>query len=295
MDTLSPNIRRLVAQNPSAFTFYGTNTYILGTGRVAVVDPGPAMPDHIDALVKALTDQGEEVTHIFVTHTHKDHSPGVALLKNHFSAPCFAYGPHGSGALESGVVVEEGGDMDFRPDILVKDGDLIEGDGWSVECVYTPGHTSNHMCYSLTGEQALFTGDHIMGWSTSVIVPPDGHMGKYMASLQRLLERKDRIYWPAHGPAILDPEEHVQNFIDHRIGREKSILQLMRAGNNSIRDIVEVIYKDHPRSLHPAASLSVFASVIRLMEDGLIGCSDQRAKLSSKYHLLNERMDTNSS
>ena len=204
VEQIAPGIRRVIANNPSPFTFYGTGTYILGTGNVAVIDPGPADPAHIQAIVDGL--KGETISHVLVTHTHMDHSPGCALLKAHTDAPTYAFGPHGAGKLEQGVPVEEGGDMDFRPDELVKHGDVIQGDDWSVECVYTPGHTSNHMCFQLREHKALFTGDHVMGWSTSIISPPDGDMMAYMVSLELLLERDDDVYWPTHGPAITEPK-----------------------------------------------------------------------------------------
>ena len=199
-DQIAPGIRRVIAENPSPFTLYGTGTYILGTGNVAVIDPGPADPAHIQALLKAV--EGETISHILVTHTHMDHSPGCRILKEHCDAPTYAYGPHGAGKIEEGVPVEEGGDMEFEPDELVRDGDIIEGGDWSVECVYTPGHTSNHMCFQLREQKALFTGDHVMGWSTSIISPPDGDMAQYMASLDLLLTRDDAVYWPTHGAAI---------------------------------------------------------------------------------------------
>ena len=160
---VSPNIRRVVANNPSPFTLYGTGTYILGHGNVAVIDPGPADPAHIDALLAAT--RGETITHLLVTHTHADHSPGCALLRDACDAPSYGYGPHGAGKEEEGIIVEEGGDMDFVPDVAVRHGQVIESEGWSVECVYTPGHTSNHICYQLREERALFSGDHVMGWS----------------------------------------------------------------------------------------------------------------------------------
>ena len=204
VDEVGPGIRRVIANNPSAFTFAGTGTYILGRGEVAVIDPGPKDPAHIDALLAATA--GEQITHILVTHTHMDHSPGCALLKAHCDAPTYGFGPHGAGKAEEGVQVEEGGDMDFEPDVLVRDGDLIEGGSFSVECVYTPGHTSNHLCFAHRESKALFSGDHVMGWSTSVISPPDGDMAAYMASLEKLLDRDDTVYWPTHGPSIDDPK-----------------------------------------------------------------------------------------
>jgi glyoxylase-like metal-dependent hydrolase (beta-lactamase superfamily II) len=194
VDQVGEGIRRVIAQNPSPFTLYGTGTYILGTGNVAVIDPGPADPQHIQSILDAT--RGETISHVLVTHTHTDHSPGCALLRKKAPAPTYAYGPHGAGKLEEGVPVEEGGDMEFEPDELVRHGDVIQGGDWSVECVYTPGHTSNHMCYQLREQKALFTGDHVMGWSTSIISPPDGDMAAYMNSLALLLERDDDVYWP---------------------------------------------------------------------------------------------------
>jgi len=258
-EQVAPGIRRVIAENPSPFTLYGTGTYILGTGSVAVVDPGPADPAHIRAITKAL--EGETISHILVTHTHMDHSPGCALLKQHTQAPTYAYGPHGAGKLEEGVQVEEGGDMEFVPDELVADGDIIQGGDWSVECVYTPGHTSNHMCFALRESKSLFTGDHVMGWSTSIISPPDGDMAAYMASLELLLERDDEAYWPTHGPVIDEPKPHVQAFIDHRNEREAQILRCIDDGVGQIAEMVPLMYKDTPEFMYPAAARSVFAAI----------------------------------
>ncbi len=265
-DTLSPGIRRVIAENPSPFTLYGTGTYILGHGRVAVIDPGPADAAHIQALLAAT--EGEEITHVLVTHTHMDHSPGCRVLKQHCDAPTYAYGPHGAGKLEEGVPVEEGGDMEFQPDVLVKDGDVIEGDDWSVECVYTPGHTSNHMCFQLREERALFTGDHVMGWSTSIISPPDGDMAQYMQSLNKLLSRNDALYWPTHGPAITEPKAHVEAFIAHRQERETQILACIDQGVGTISDMVPMMYKDTPEFMYPAAQRSVLAAIEYLVVRG---------------------------
>ena len=178
---VSPLVRRVVADNPSAFTYHGTGTYIIGHGEVAVVDAGPADPRHVEAILEAT--RGETITHQLVTHTHSDHSPATAPLKAASGASTWAFGPHGSGRATGEVVVEEGGDMDFRPDHKVRHGDVIAGKGWTVECVFTPGHTSNHMCFALREERALFSGDHVMGWSTTVVAPPDGDMAAYMRSL----------------------------------------------------------------------------------------------------------------
>ncbi len=265
---VAPGIRRVVARNPSPFTLYGTGTYILGRGNVAVIDPGPADTAHIAALLDGLN--GETITHLLVTHTHMDHSPGCRLLQEQTDAKTYAYGPHGAGKLERGVPVEEGGDMDFQPDWRVRHGDVIHGDGWSVECVYTPGHTSNHICYQLQGEGALFTGDHVMGWSTSIVSPPDGDMAAYMASLELLLERDDRIYWPTHGPCIGDPEPLVSAFIAHRRERQRQILDCIGDGVLRIEEMVPLMYADLPEFMHPAAARSVLAATVYLVENGTL-------------------------
>ncbi len=280
--SLSANIRRVIAENPSPFTHYGTGTYILGRGEVAVIDPGPADPAHIQALVDAL--EGETITHILVTHTHMDHSPGCALLREHTDAPTYAFGPHGAGKIADGVPVEEGGDMDFSPDETIRHGDVLEGSGWSVECVYTPGHTSNHMCFQLREERALFTGDHVMGWSTSIISPPDGDMQAYLQSLHLLLERDDAVYWPTHGPAITEPKAHVQAFIDHRREREEQILQCLGKGYDRIADMVPVMYVGTPEFMFPAAGRSVFAALEYLVARGAVIC-EEPLSLEARYRL----------
>lgn len=266
LETIAPGIRRVVAENPGPFTLHGTGTYIIGTGKVAVIDPGPADSAHIDALVKGL--EGEEITHVLVTHTHMDHSPGCALLREHTNAKTYAYGPHGAGKLEAGVQVEEGGDMDFDPDVKVRDGDIIEGDGWSVECVYTPGHTSNHICFQYREQQALFTGDHVMGWSTSIISPPDGDMGDYLNSLDKLLTRDDKIYWPTHGPSIEAPKSFVQKFIEHRQEREDQIIACLKRGITNIETMVPDMYDGLPEFMYPAAARSVLAAMEHMANKG---------------------------
>ncbi len=266
VEQLSPGIRRVVANNPNPFTFHGTGTYILGTGNVAVIDPGPDSFEHIDAILKGLGD--EKVSHILVTHTHMDHSPGCRLLQEYTGAPTYAYGPHGAGKMEQGIQVEEGGDMDFVPDHLIKHGDIIEGGDWSVECVYTPGHTSNHMCFALRSEKALFTGDHVMGWSTSIVSPPDGDMAAYMSSLELLLQRDDAVYWPTHGPCIDEPKALVEAFIAHRLEREQQILSCIDQGTQSISEMVPMMYKDTPEFMYPAAARSVLAAIENLVKKG---------------------------
>ena len=268
---LSPMIRRVVAANSSAFTYHGTGTYIIGSGRVAVVDPGPDLPEHVDAILAAT--RGERITHILVTHTHNDHSPATRALQARLSAPSYGYGPHGAGRFERGEEVEEGADWNFAPDVEVRDRDVVQGEGWSVECVHTPGHTSNHICYRLREEGSLFSGDHVMGWSTTIVSPPDGDMGEYMRSLERLLVRDDVYYWPTHGPVIPDPKAFVRACIAHRMERFEQILQCLSRGIERVSDMVPVIYRDLPRSMHPAAARQVFAALLYLVEEGRATCS----------------------
>ncbi len=278
---LAPGIRRVIANNPGPFTFHGTGTYILGTGKVAVIDPGPDDEAHIDAILAGLP--GEEVSHILVTHTHMDHSPGCRSLQAKTGAPTYAYGPHGAGKIEQGVQVEEGGDMDFEPDHLVTHGDIITGEDWTVECVYTPGHTSNHLCFALQEQKALFTGDHVMGWSTSIISPPDGDMADYMQSLELLLTRDDDIYWPTHGPSIIDPKTHVQAYIDHRLEREQQILACIDQGTHQIREMVPLMYRDTPEFMYPAAARSVLAAMENLVRKELVVVQGGGLTMESAY------------
>jgi glyoxylase-like metal-dependent hydrolase (beta-lactamase superfamily II) len=280
VDRLSPLIRRVVCRNPGAFTFKGTGTYIVGEGNVAVIDAGPPDPAHVDAILKA-TD-GETVTHQLITHTHMDHSPAARLLKDRTGAETWGFGPHGSG--KDGPKVEEGGDFDFDPDHTVRDGHVIEGDGWTVECVHTPGHTSNHICFALREENALFTGDHIMGWSTTIVSPPDGDMTDYFASLDKLLAREqDRIYYPTHGAPIRDVHDYVRAYRSHRQLREKQILDVLQDGPKTIPEMVAVMYADVDRSLHRAAARSVFAHLVHMTGDGRVkadGPVDEKAVYS---------------
>lgn len=283
IERMTPLIRRVVARNPGPFTFHGTGTFILGHRRVAVIDPGPDRADHVSALLDGL--RGEQITHLLVTHTHRDHSPACAALQRATGARTYGYGPHGSGrAAGDAAAVEEGADRDFVPDVRVRDGDVIEGEGWSVECVYTPGHTSNHVCYQLREERALFSGDHVMGWSTTVVAPPDGDMAAYLRSLRRLLERDDAVYWPTHGPAIEDPQPFVRAYLEHRRAREAQVLECLARGVGSIEAMVAAMYHDLPATMHPAAARSVLAHLIDLVERGEVAC-DGKPALDAAYRL----------
>jgi glyoxylase-like metal-dependent hydrolase (beta-lactamase superfamily II) len=271
-ERLSPRIERLLAKNPSPFTFRGTGVYLVGDEKtVAVIDPGPNDPEHIKSLMAAIG--GRKVEHILVTHTHRDHSPAAAALKKATGAKTYAFGPH---ARHDGDV-EEGGDRDFVPDMAVRDGDVIAG----FRCVFTPGHTSNHMCYALEEEQALFTGDHVMGWSTTVVAPPDGDMGAYMQSLEKLIARKDRILYPTHGSPIIKPKPFLRAYLSHRRMRESQILRAIKRGRNTVPLLVETLYAGLSPGLQRAARLTVEAHLLHMIEEGRVkALADGRYDLS---------------
>ena len=268
-DTLSPLIRRVIAENPSPFTFHGTGTYIIGRGEVAVIDAGPDLTSHVEALLKAL--EGETVSHLLVTHTHADHSPATRHLKALTGAETYGFGPHAGG--RAGDDVEEGADRDFVPDVALGDGDVIHGAGWTIEAVHTPGHTSNHLCFALKEEGALFSGDHVMGWSTTVVSPPDGDMADYMASLTRLNARPETVFWPTHGPAIEAPGEFTSALIAHRQAREVQIAKCLEDGLARIPDMVRRMYADVDPVLHLAAGRSVLAHLIHMVQTGRAACA----------------------
>jgi glyoxylase-like metal-dependent hydrolase (beta-lactamase superfamily II) len=272
--SVSPCLRRVLAPNPSPFTFHGTATYIVGRGRVAVIDPGPLDETHLAALRRALA--GETVTHILVTHTHSDHSPAATPLARATGAPTCGFGPHGAGKRREGVVVEAGGDMAFVPDRLLVDGDVVAGDGWTLDCLHTPGHTSNHLCFALREERCVFTGDHVMGWSTSVIVPPDGDMAQYLASLARLAARDDLRYYPTHGAPVEQPRRLVEALIAHRRARERQIEACLGHGIGRVADMVRVIYSETDPRLHPAAAMSVLAHLEHLRAGARAACEADR-------------------
>ena len=265
---VSPRIERVLARNPGPFTFKGTGVYIVGTAEVAVIDPGPLIDEHVEALKRTLA--GRKVSHILVTHTHSDHSPAAEPLKAWCGAKTFAFGPHGSGHHDDGPRVEEGGDQNFVPDVRLKDGDVIEGAGWTIEAVHTPGHTSNHLCFGLKEESALFSGDHVMGWSTTVVTPPDGNMREYMESLRKLQARRDGVLYPTHGAPVPEPASFLNAYLEHRLDRERQILSCVADGLSSIPPIVERLYVDVDRRLHPAAARSVLAHLIQLSEEGRV-------------------------
>lgn len=267
-DPVSPLIRRVIARNPGPFTYTGTGVYIVGRGEVAVIDPGPDLAEHFDALKAALA--GERVTHVLVTHHHLDHSPLAHPLARAFGAKVYglpAPADHGEAASPG---LEEGADGRFRPDVALADGDLLSGPGWTLEAIMTPGHTSNHVCFALKEENALFSGDHIMGWSTTVITPPDGDMGDYFASLEKVRSRGFEILWPTHGAPVRAVSPFIDAYVAHRRAREAQILEALRAGFTTIKAMVPSLYATVDPRLHPAAAHSVFAHMIQLVREGRV-------------------------
>lgn len=265
---VSPLIRRLIANNPGPFTYKGTGVYIIGHGQVAIIDPGPDDPAHIDALLRAI--DGETVTHIFVTHRHADHSPAAHPLAERTGAKVHASMILPKPSDCDTLRLEAGDDHYFTPDLNVEDGQRFSGPGWTIEAVFTPGHTTNHMAYALVEENALFPGDHIMGWSTTIIGPPDGDMTDYFASLEKVRDRNFTTLWPTHGPPVREVRPFIQAYIDHRLEREAQIIAQMQAGKTAIKDMVAVIYADVDKRLHPAACHSVLAHMIRLVQLGRV-------------------------
>jgi glyoxylase-like metal-dependent hydrolase (beta-lactamase superfamily II) len=267
----------VLAANPSAFTYTGTQTYIVGTGDVAVIDPGPDLPEHVDAILRAT--QGERITAILCTHTHRDHSPASRPLAAATGAPVIGCAP--LALADDGPRADAAFDFDYAPDRVLTDGERIAGDDWGLTAVATPGHTSNHLCFALDGEGVLFTGDHVMGWSTTVIAPPDGDMTQYFASLDKLLKRDDRIYFPAHGPAVEKTRAHVRALVTHRRMREKQILRRLGKGEELISDMVGHMYRDVDPRLYGAAGRSVLAHLVDLERRGLVRGEGDRWTLAA--------------
>lgn len=268
---VGPGIQRLTATNDGPLTFHGTNTYIVGGSSVAVIDPGPQIESHYLALKKAL--RGRSVSHILVSHTHIDHSPLASRLAAETGAVMVAEGPHRAARdLYVGEVnpLAESSDIDFKPDLEAEDGALIEGDGWALRVLHTPGHTANHAAFALESDGILFSADHVMAWATSIVAPPDGAMSDYMASLEKLLERDDRVYLPGHGGPVKDPPQFVRALRTHRKMREAAVLDRLRKGDRTIADMVKVIYRDTDSRLHRAAALSLLAHLEDLLRRGLV-------------------------
>ncbi|HTK33982.1 MAG TPA: MBL fold metallo-hydrolase [Caulobacteraceae bacterium] len=277
-DQVSPLIRRVVADNPGPFTFRGTGAYIVGRGEVAVIDPGPHDPAHLAALLAATA--GERITDILVTHTHADHSPLARPLAAATGAVVRGLPAPG---LDTGF--EEADEAGFRPDVLVRGGESVTGPGWTLEPIPTPGHASNHMAYALIEENALFPGDHVMGWSTTVISPPDGDMAAYMASLERVADRRFSTLWPTHGPPITEVAPFLAAYRDHRLERERQVLAQLAAGRGRIHDMVATLYAETSPRLHPAAAHSVWAHLIKLVHEGAAACEGEPG-LESEYRAI---------
>ena len=321
VDQVSGSIRRVIAENPSKFTYLGTGTYLIdGRSSTVVVDPGPVLDSHRDALAAAIA--GRSVAAILITHCHSDHSPLAGWLAAETGAPTIAFGSHrrptaeiaelfsdiavlnelsvddgadqgvddgADDGVETGargpVEVEETVDHDFVPDVVAADGEVVwDDDGITITALHTPGHTSNHMCFAFAQEQALFTGDHVMGWSTTVVSPPDGDMISYMESLRRVAGRDDAVLWPTHGPPRHDGSGYVQALYEHRVAREQQIIDALRAGPATIVEMVPVLYAAVPAALHKAAAMSVYSHLTKAVADGVVAVVDGGApRLSSTY------------
>ena len=271
MMPVSPLVRRIIANNGGPFTFTGTCTYVVGHGEVTVIDPGPGDPHHIRTLLAAL--EGERVARILVTHTHRDHSPGAAILKAATAAPvmgCAPFGPEPPPAGADHRASDASNDRAYRPDRVLAEGDMVSGEGYDLVAVATPGHAANHLAFALPQENALFSGDHVMAWSTTVVAPPDGSMRAYMASLDKLQARDDAIYWPGHGGPVRNPRRFVKALAQHRRHREGAILRRLGEGDSAVETIVARLYVDLAPSLKGAAALSVLAHLQDLGERGLV-------------------------
>ena len=306
VEQVSPLIRRVIADNPSKFSYHGTGTYIVGTKEVVVIDPGPRLDSHRRALETAL--DGLRVVGIGVTHCHSDHSPLAEWMHDVTGAPRFAIGPHRvvDGWVEEDDFdpseeqdvrdesVEEGEkesiDLGFAPDVAVVDGDtFIRTSEFALTAVATPGHTSNHMCVHLDAENALFSGDHVMGWSTTIVSPPDGDMRAYIDSLRKVIDRRDGILWPTHGGPITDPAPFLRAYLAHRLEREQQVIDQIRAGNDTIPGIVKVLYAQLPTRLHRPARRSVWSHVRKLCDDGVVRPTDEGgARLLARYEVAED-------
>jgi len=284
-EKVAPGVRRIVANNPGPFTFKGTVSYIVGRGKVAIIDPGPEDPVHSKALLDAV--RGETVTHIFVTHTHRDHSPGVPALKKATGAIVMAEGPHRAARplyVGEAPRMESSNDTDFAPDRVLGDSEQVSGPGWTIEAVTTPGHTANHMAFAFKEANVLFSGDHVMAWSTPVVAPPDGSMGDYMASLQKLAKRPEPVYLPGHGPAVRSAPRFVSAYILHRKAREASILNRLQNGESDIPTMVNAIYANLDPRLLKAAGMSVLAHLEDLVARGAVATNGPPS-IAGRYRL----------
>ncbi len=258
-------LRRIRCNNPGPFTFLGTNSYLIGEGEVALLDPGPVDAAHHGAILRAL--DGERLTRILVSHTHRDHSPGAAALQASTGAATFGFGPHQTPPAEGG----DGGDHAFRPDHRLADGAVLEGEGWRITALHTPGHCANHLCFALEGSGVLFSGDHVMSWSSSVVAPPDGDMADYMAALRRLAKRDDRLFLPGHGAPLPEPIGFTRALLAHRQAREDGLLEILgRHGPATVGELVPFLYIGLDLRLQPAAAKSLLAHLLKLQADAAV-------------------------
>lgn len=269
-ERLSPLVARVTAQNPGPFTYTGTGVFIIGKDEVCIIDPGPLLAEHQEAIDRAL--DGKTLTHVFVTHHHVDHSPLAKPLAQKHGCKVYGFGLQPRPPEGGEVRMEAGDDLSFKPDIEIRSGDVVHGKGWTIEAIHTPGHTSNHMCYALREENTLFSGDHIMGWSTSVVSPPDGNMGDYMRALLDIQSREFSLIRPTHGPVIADVGPFVSAYIDHRLAREQQIIDALGSKPSQVMEIVETLYTHVDKRLYPAAALSVLSHLIYLHEKGQVTC-----------------------
>ena len=280
-ETVAPGVRRVTCANPSPYTFTGTQSYLVGSGDVALIDPGPDDGEHLRAIITAL-EPGERISHILVTHSHRDHSPGARALARELGADVHAHGPHGSGLsatmaalVASGAEIGggEGGDEGFAPDVTLAEGARVEGSDWALEAIHTPGHLSNHLSFALSGTGTVFTGDMVMGFATTLVSPPDGDMAAFMASLDKLAARSgDRLCLPGHGHAVEDPLGMVAHQTAHRESRFAQILAGLDEGPKTAATLTRAIYTDVDPRLLPAAERNVLASLIGLADQGRVTC-----------------------
>ncbi len=273
-DVVAPGVRRVIANNQGPFTYTGSGTYIIGEGEVAVIDPGPDDEAHLSALLAAL--KGERVTHIFITHTHSDHCGLARKFAGATGSPVLGFGPHPVREKHlDAPALDEGADYSYAPDEIIGDGAVMKGSNWRIEAVHTPGHLSNHLCFALPAQKALFTGDHMMGWATTVVAPPDGDMSAYLDSLDKLLARDDELYFPTHGAPIENPKRFVRAVKTHRLMRDAQIIEQLKKGRTTIKDITHAMYADVDTRLHGAAALNVYAHLIRLVRSGSVFCDGE--------------------
>lgn len=284
---LSPLVRRIIAGNGGPMTFTGTCTYIVGRGKVAIIDPGPDDPAHVANVLAAVS--GESVERIVITHTHRDHSPASRAVKAATGAAIVGCGPHRPArelALGEINPLDAAADKDYAPDQIMAEGDAVLGPGWTLRALETPGHTANHLAFALPEEQVLFSGDHVMAWSTSIVAPPDGSMVAYMASIEKLRGHEHRLYWPGHGGPVREPQRFLRGLVQHRRQREAAILNRLGAGDETISAMVPMIYQELAPALRGAASLSVLAQLEDLVARGVVSGDEPLPGLASRYRLV---------